>query len=367
MKFILISDLHLDASFGSHGLPAQVGRTLRHSLQQTLLNVVELVKTTRADALLCGGDLYEHDRFSPETAAFLRYAFAQLEPIPVHIAPGNHDWYGPQSVYRQVEWTSNVHIFSSNRLSPFTISDGFTLWGAAHCAPAGTENFLEGFRVDRAGVNVGLFHGSEMSWLAAQGANKFPHAPFRAEEIERVGLNHLFVGHYHRRRSDKRFTYPGNPHPLSFGEEGNRGAVIVTIFDDGTVQREWRSVANFLFHDVQVNITGCISREDIKDRIRQGITSLHGIARVTLHGDVASELDFHPNDFIDVSHSMEALLVRVGELHPSFDLEAIAKESTVRGQFVRDVLEAEMSEDKRNRVLTTGLRALEGRRDLEVF
>jgi DNA repair exonuclease SbcCD nuclease subunit len=99
MKVILISDIHLDTSFGSNGLPTQVGRMLRHSLQRTLLNVVELVKSSRADALFCGGYLYEHERFSPETAAFLRYAFSQLEHIPVYVAPGNHDWYGPQSIY----------------------------------------------------------------------------------------------------------------------------------------------------------------------------------------------------------------------------------------------------------------------------
>jgi exonuclease SbcD len=167
-----------------------------------------------------------------------------------------------------------VHIFNANRLSPFILPDGLTLWGAAHCAPAGTQNFLDDFRVDRGGIHIGLFHGSEMSRLAAQGANKFPHAPFRAEEIERVGLHHVFLGHYHRRRADKRYTYPGNPHPLSFGEEGNRGAVIATIFADGTVQREWRSVANCSLHDLQVDITGSISREDIKERIRHSVSSL---------------------------------------------------------------------------------------------
>ena len=113
MKFVVVSDLHLDASFSSNGLRPEVGRRLRYFMHQTLLNIAELVKMTGADALLCGGDLYEHDRVSPETAALLRYTFAQLDPVPVYIAPGNRDWYGAESLYQQ-EWSSNVHIFKSN-------------------------------------------------------------------------------------------------------------------------------------------------------------------------------------------------------------------------------------------------------------
>ena len=82
MKFIVTSDLHLDTSFSGNGFNPDVGRKLRYSLQQTLRNVVELVKTTNADALLCGGDLYDHDRFSPETATLLRNAFAEIAPKP---------------------------------------------------------------------------------------------------------------------------------------------------------------------------------------------------------------------------------------------------------------------------------------------
>ena len=371
MKIVAISDLHLDASFDGCGFDAQVGRKLRYSLQKTLLNVVELVKTSGADALLCGGDLYEHDRFSPETASLLRYAFADLAPVPVYISPGNQDWYGPQSLYQQVDWSSNVHIFTSSQLSPVTIREGVTLWGAAHCAPTGSHNFLRGFRVDRGGVHIGLFHGSEMSWLKAQGENKQPHGPFETADVENAGLHHVFLGHYHEPREAQLYTYPGNPHPLSFGENGNghRGAVVATISEHGTVHRMWRPVANFPFHDLNLDIdaAGCLTREHIRERIKQTVANLQGVARVTLSGEVPAELDFNPRDFSDVEHSMEGLLLRFGKLHPRFDFEVIAKEPTVRGQFVRDVLAAaDIDSEKRNRILVTGLKALEGRRNLEV-
>ena len=59
-------------------------------------------------------------------------------------------------------------------------------------------------------------------------------------------------------------------------------------------------------------------------------------------------------------------MVRAGKVAVGHDVEAIVAESTVRGQFVRDALEAIADPEERRRVVLTGLRALEGRSDLEV-
>ena len=102
-----------------------------------------------------------------------------------------------------------------------------------------------------------------------------------------------------------RYTFPGNPDPLTPGETGERGAVLCTVHDDGTVSRE----------------------------------------------------------VFDVSASRSlGLLAERAEAFPSLDFDAVAAERTVRGQFVRDVL-ADPSLDTalRGRVLATGLRALEER------
>src|SRR5439155_5603551 len=135
-----------------------------------------------------------------------------------------------------------------------TLADGFTLWGAAHCAPANTGGFLDHFRVDRGGVHCALFHGSEQSWLARQGAGKIPHAPFDAEQIERAGLCHAFLGHYHTPRDAERHTYPGNPDPLTFGEDGARGVVIASVAADGSVARARQTVSTTAVHDQELDI-----------------------------------------------------------------------------------------------------------------
>ena len=72
-------------------------------------------------------------------------------------------------------------------------------------------------------------------------------------------------------------------------------------------------------------------------------------------------------DFKDLDTPLDALVVRSGDLQVAYDLERISKEPTVRGQFVLNVLDSDLDEETRQRVLITGLRSLDGRKDLEVF
>lgn len=198
MKLVLFSDLHLDSGFAWMSSAPEAARKRRQALRETLTKIIDTAVSVKADALLCGGDLYEHDRFTPDTAAFLKAAFGRLHPIPVVIAPGNHDWYGPQSLYQTVEWSPNVRVFRESKLQPIELNEGVTLWGAAHTAPAGTQGFLEDFKVDTSGIHLALFHGSERSWFSAEGEGKAAHAPFDVQQIAASGITHAFLGHYHR-------------------------------------------------------------------------------------------------------------------------------------------------------------------------
>lgn len=366
MKILLISDVHLDSPF-AWALP-EIARRRRQALRDALANSIGLAIDQRVDLICCGGDLFEHDRVSPDTAQFLRALFERAEPIPIFIAPGNHDWLDSESVYRRIRWSSNVHVFEQRRLVPITIADGLTLWGAAHHAPAGTPDFLEGFKVDRGGIHVALFHGSEQGCFHSEEQGKQPYAPFRASEIQRSGLHFAFLGHHHAPRDEKYFTYPGNPEPLTFGEAGQRGVVTAAISPDGLVTTERHCVAVSDVFDVSITVNGCTSKQEIRSRVADALENRGGYARVTLTGEMAPEIDIQEVDFEDVAPSLDSPpIIGFESLTIAYNLNQIGQEPTIRGQFVRDVQASDLSPEERQRVIITGLRALDGRDDLEVF
>lgn len=366
VRLVLFADLHLDSPF--RWAPLDVARRRRQALRDTLHAIVELAQEVDADVLCCGGDLYEHDRVAPDTPAVIRDAFARLAPMPVLLAPGNHDWFGPQSLYALTDWTPNVHIFSEDRLDPYELTPGLLVWGAAHRRPAGTSGFLSEFEVDGTqDVHLALFHGSLRSGMPNEEDGKQPHAPFDAEQIPASGLHHALVGHFHTPADDEWHTYPGNPDPLTFGEQGDRAAVVLEIDAGGSVRRERHPIGRTEIRDVVVDVTGSASGQDVRDRVEADLASLSGIVRMTLVGEVEPDVDIRAADFDGLGDHLEALVPRLGRVTVAYDLDAIAKEASVRGRYVKDVLAAGLDRELERRVLVTGLRAFEGRDDLEVL
>lgn len=364
MKLLHFADLHLDSPFTWAG--PELGRSRRRALRQVLQRIGELASSESVDAVLCAGDLYENECFTPDTTAFVADLFNELE-VPVFLAPGNHDWLGPRSLYATASWGPNVHVFEENRLTPFALADGFTIWGAAHLVPANTPGFLEDFRVERAGVNIALFHGSEQGALMWQESGKAPHSPFREAQIAESGLSHAFVGHFHSPRTTRWYTYPGNPDPLTFGESGDRGVVIAEVDEVGCIQRTVHDVSLTRITDVAVQLQNIQHAGQIRDAVSEAVEPLTGIVRLTLNGEVAEEVDVRVEDLLAAGAHLEAFLPRVGDLTVAYDFEDISKEQTVTGQFVREVIaDTSLDENERRRVLITGLRALSGRSDLEV-
>jgi DNA repair protein SbcD/Mre11 len=362
MRVLHFADLHLDAPFA--WARPEIARLRRRNRREALTRILAIAREERVDAVLSAGDLFEHDRVSQDTVEFLRSSFASVE-APVFLAPGNHDWLAPQSPYLQTAWTPNVHVFTSTRLEPVTLAEGVTLWGAAHRAPANTDDFFETFRVDRGGLHLAVAHASERGVAWQEESGKQPHAPFDADELERTGLAHAFLGHYHVPRDAEYYTYPGNPDPLEFGETGSRGAVLASLDNDGTVRRERRTVAVSAVHDVSVNLDGAAHEAEVTEAATAAIGALNGCVRVTLTGEVAPSLELHLDDLRRLGGHLDEMVVRSQGLTVGYDLTTIAGEATVRGEFVRSA--AQISDlDLRRRVTITGLRALAGRPDLEV-
>jgi len=361
-RLLHFADLHLDAPFA--WASPEAARRRRQNRRDALTRLLDLAVAEGVDAIFSGGDLFEHDRITPDSVEFLRSSFARVD-TPVYLAPGNHDWYSSASPYALVAWSPNVHLFTEARLAPVELADGLTLWGAAHRAPANTDGFFAGFRADGSGIQIALAHASERGALGWQETGKQPHAPFDSGELEAAGITHAFLGHYHVPRDAERYTYPGNPDPLEFGEEGPRGAVLATVGADGRIERERRTVAVSEVHDIPISVDGAEHSGDLRAAVEAALAPLHGCVRATLTGEVPPAVQVDLRELARLGEHLDGLVLR-SAVATGYSLDEIAAEATVRGQFVRGAAAEIEDLELRRRVILTGLRALEGRADLEV-
>jgi hypothetical protein len=136
--------------------------------------------------------------------------------------------------------------------------------------------------------------------------------------------------------------------------------VLVAVEVDGTVQRTRYDVAGGRVYEIRVDVTGATRAADVRDRVAAAVADRHGVVRVTLHGALAPVVDL--TDLDGIGSHLDGVVLREGALEVAADLDALAAERTVRGQFVRDVrADPALDEDTRRRVLRAGLRALDGR------
>lgn len=372
-----ISDLHLERTFAARQGLDQVARARREGLRDALKNACALARDRSCDALTIGGDLYDDDAATVQTARFLAAIFAELEGIRVIIAPGNHDPVIERSLYRAESWPDNVHIFDEEILSPLQLEPGLMLWGLGHPNHTWTGDPLAGApAVSSDDLNLALFHGAEQGWFQHAGSEA-KHGPFRAADIKEKGFAAALCGHYHTFRADEAtgLLYPGTPEPLAMDETGTHGPTIVHIGDDGSVSFEHVPLNQWHVLSVSADISSCTSLNDIEAAVLHQLQDVAAegapettMCEVTLTGSLPSYVRCDVallTARLETDTSYAALKVR-NATQAHVDAGEIAGESTVRGHFARSLLErkqAAETDDEQSIIedaLDFGLRALAG-------
>lgn len=370
-RILHVSDVHLDASFAGTGLGGDAARRYREALRETFVRILKLARERKVQAVTIGGDLFEQERFSADTVAFLAEQFRKLNPVKVFIAPGNHDPFLVDSPYSYLDWPANVTIFGEETFTSVPLGEGWTLWGFGHRSADLRSKPLSKLQLPAEGKHVLLFHGSDTT---AVPEGKRVHAPFEPRQVAQTGAKLLLTGHYHRGRivqaGKARIVYPGSPEPLGFGEEGDHGAVAVTL-DGEDVGLEPLRTNRHEFVTGELDVSGLDNREAVKEAVRRWGEEHGGkgrFLRLALRGELRPEVDLQ-HDVLEAALAPFCLAGQITDAtEPAYDLARLAQEKTVRGEFVRSLLErleqCEAEErPKLEAALHFGLQAFE-RRDL---
>jgi DNA repair protein SbcD/Mre11 len=364
IRLLHLSDLHLDRAFASMGCQGELARRRRQGLREALTAAGQLAEEQGCVAVTIGGDLYEHERAGIDTGRFLADTFASWQPMQVLVAPGNHDAMMPGSLYRRVEWPSNVTIFETSHLTPVKLIDGVTVWGLAHREPSWQGDPLgDAPATEGSGVHLALFHGAE---LGSRPDGKSVHGPFHAERIRASGFAAALCGHYHRRRLDSAMglLYPGTPEPLGFDEEGARGPVIVEISGRGDVRFTAHDTNRWSVITVRCDVVDCGSDGSVIDEVAMSCAA-EGLGdpertmiRVDIVGavDCSLSLDAYTIE-LAVRERLSLAAVKVRDLTtPLLDLESAMTEESTRGAFIRAATAAAAAGPDDDGVLEDALR-----------
>ncbi|MDH4247260.1 MAG: DNA repair exonuclease [Deltaproteobacteria bacterium] len=213
------SDIHLDTDYHD-GSPHLLLRDRYRDLFGTLL---ERILTQEPQVLLLPGDLFDSNRPSAQTVAWVLERLGSL-PLPVVLIPGNHDCMEENSIYHRHDFSAlpNVTFLSDPQgetaiLEPLRLA----LWGRGMVAHAPEFQPLQGMPAPHPEYwNVALGHGIYMGDAALTHRS----SPVLSAQIARSGFDYIALGHHHALRDVSEpgtaAWYCGSPMPISPGSSG---------------------------------------------------------------------------------------------------------------------------------------------------
>ena len=286
LKFLQLSDLHLDRSFsgGKLKLPFDKAEQRRRELREILAKAIETARSENVEVILIPGDLWEEEELSPDTVQFTLERLGTAG-IPVIITPGNHDYFAPASHYSNNiikahfsrEWPLNVTIFTEYELSTITVPglDDVAVTGLAYHSNLAVQGRKLAEKVIRANasIHIALIHGSRDDAIPP---GKMRTLPFSEAELLAQPFDYTAIGHYHRRSEFKdasdrfRAAYAGSTAALSIEEEGEHGALIGTVRTGGILfdELKFRRLDNRQIHAIQLDVSGLQHVHAVETRIK---------------------------------------------------------------------------------------------------
>lgn len=361
LHFIHAADFHLDSTFGA--LTPRQAASRRRESRELVFRLANYVNSHEVDLVLLAGDLFDSGSVYRETVEQLAAALGQMHARVV-IAPGNHDWFAPRTLWEQVTWPENVFIFKNNRMEALELPEWNTVvHGAAFTAPEQAESLLAGFTAPQDGkVHLGLLHGE------LDGAQERYH-PIRREEVAASGLAYLALGHIHKRTEPLRLgntlcAWPGCPEGRGFDELGEKGFYEGTVTENGAVSLTFVPFARRRYEILEVDVTGQDPRSAVEAALPDSTVS--DLYRIILKGQTGEQ-------GVDAAALQEALTDRFyalelrDETRMAQDVWQRAGEDSLRGLFLgelRKKLDSASTEAERAAVTSAarfGLAALDHR------
>lgn len=326
LKIIHTADVHFDAAFS--GLSETKKANLRRQDLRTAFSKI-IALSQNADMLLISGDLFDERAVSRTTLDFLKREFEKIKHVKVFIAAGNHDCFGPNSVYAAFDFGENVHVFGTE---PEVVETEFAdVYGVSFKAANDPRELLPQFSVKNPDkINLLVLHGN----LAGEGYN-----PIKPADIQSCGMDYVALGHIHQYSGLNKsgavyYAYPGCPEGRGFDETGEKGVLALSV-GKGHAEAEFVPVRQKMYLSLDIDVSTAESTEDIAEMMRGAYAGEAHIYRFRLTGQSR-----FPVDTEVLKSGVPAFDVSViDKTVPAVDLQALSEEFTLKGLFTKFALE----------------------------
>lgn len=334
MRFVHIADMHFDTSFTTLTNKAGLGDKRRLDQRQAFSKIINFIKEQKIPYLFIAGDFYEHEYIRQSTIEYINNLFREIPDTHIFISPGNHDPILKNSFYYKYEWNENVHIFGPE-LSFFELDD-VDVYGYGFNDFYYTNNELETMEIaNKDKINILVAHGT----LNASTTLEKAYNPISEKMLKEKGFDYVALGHIHKisynDEPNQRIVYSGSTISMGFDELGEHGMIVGEITKD-SYEIAFVPVDNGEFIVKEIDVTNMYDIEQLISTINEIPFEENKYYKISLIGKRNFEIDILKLNKLIVNNNV----IKIKDnTKMNYDIEKIANDNTLKGLFVKDILE----------------------------
>lgn len=359
MKFIHIADMHFDSPFVNLSDRETLGDKRRLEQRKILKKIIEYIKQEKIEYLFISGDLYEHKYVKQSTIEYINNLFKEIPETKVFIAPGNHDPNIKNSYYNRFNWNENVKIFKG-KIEKIETQEA-QIYGFGfddfYCNDSGIQE-VEVDNTDK--IKILVIHGT----LDGANIEEKQYNSISTKTLEEKGFDYVALGHIHKPDyTNKKIVYPGSTSALGFDELGEHGMIVgeiqkvnkeAKILDINQQNTELKEKSEFTqnrealielkfvpldeekFVKKEIDVTTIQSKEELIEKINETKIEENEYVEIVLAG----KRNFEINNYEIIKYIENEKIIKIkNNTKIAYDLEKMANETTLKGLFVKKMLE----------------------------
>ena len=348
MKFVHIADTHFDMPFRVLSDRANLGEIRRLDQRKAFKKMIEYIKQNEIPYLFIAGDLYDHNYIRESTIEYINNLFTEIPQTKIFITPGNHDPYLKNSYYETYKWNTNVKIFKQQIEK--VENDDCAIYGY------GFEDFylsdpqIENIQIEnKEKINILITHANLDGSDTIQ--NKYNN--ISSKKLKEIGFNYVALGHIHKNNLNEHenIVYPGSTISLGFDELGLHGMVVGNITKEN-LELKFVPLDEKELIEIELDITALDTIEDLLQKINELNIEENKLYKITLIGQRNFEVNTYK--LIKMVENKEIIKIK-DKSKLGYDLQEIAKQTTLKGFFVKEILTRMQNETENKELLEKAL------------
>lgn len=346
MRFIHCSDIHLDSAM--RNLKEGKAKERKDELRLSFEGMIKAAKENDVKAVIIAGDMFDKTVLK-KTENYIFDLFSTYTDIDFLYLSGNHD---EQNVIEAMgKKLSNVRLLTNEPIEYGNIR----IYGFKPTS----ESSYDSLFLDKNKTNIVVVHGQVDDY-------SYGKDYVNLRKLKNKNIDYLAMGHIHsfnEFKLDERgvAVYSGCLEGRGFDEIGPKGFIALEV-NNGKINYAFNACSRRILYEIKVDITLARTVKEIDKLIFESVKDIsrENLIKVVLCGNITIETEKDLDHFEKVLNDEFYFATVRDETKLLIDIDSVKNDISLKGEFIKRVLESNINEKSKERVIMYGIKALNG-------